>query len=279
LTREIRDEFPTADEMITSAGKLDPVAQLGPIRTSVVKIAAALVTAVLGSTAGAVGLVSQPGAARIAHLWGRLCLRLAGVPVKVEGLDHIEDDRRYVIMANHESSLDIVVLLTALPVSVELRFLAKKSLFAIPFLGWAMKSAGFIPVDRENRSTAAATLRQTLDEVDRGGSPLVFPEETWTTDGRLLPFARGGFLVALKSGLPILPIGLEGPRLVLPPGKGLIRPRRVTVRIGEPIATTDVGVSRLREIMSLTRSRIDELRGLDGHVADEQGDHSPTPSG
>jgi len=243
-------------------------AQLGPIRTLAVKIAAGLVTAVLGSTAAVVGLVSQRGAARIAHMWGRVCLRLAGVPIEVEGLEQIGDGERYVIMANHESSLDIVVLLTALPDDVELRFLAKKSLFTVPFLGWAMKSAGFIPVDREDRSTATVTLNQTLEEVARGGSPLVFPEETWTTDGRLLPFARGGFLVALKSGLPILPVGLEGPRLVLPPNKGVVRPQPVTVRIGEPIPTAELGVSSRRELMDRTRREIDCLRGPSGHLPD-----------
>jgi len=244
------------------------MAQLGPIRTSVVKIAVGLTTAVLGSAAAAAGLASQRSAARIAHLWGRMCLWIVGVRVATEGLGHIEDGRRYVIMANHESSLDIVVLLTALPVSVELRFLAKKSLFAIPFLGLAMKSAGFIPVDREDRSTAAATLNQTLEEVARGGSPMIFPEETWTTDGRLLPFARGGFLVAIKSGLPILPVGLEGPRLVLPPNEGVLRPRPVKVRIGEPIPTAGLGVSSRRDLMDRTRREIDRLRGSSGYVPD-----------
>lgn len=244
------------------------MAQLGPLGTNVVKIAVGLVTAVLGSIAVVVGLFSKRTAVRVTHLWGRTCLRIVGVPVAVEGLDHLARDGRYVIMANHESSLDIVVLLTALPSSVELRFLAKKSLFAIPFLGWAMKSAGFIPVDREDRSTAAATLNQTLDEVARGGSPLVFPEETWTTDGRLLPFARGGFLVALKAGLPILPVGLEGPRLVLPPNEGVVRPQPVTVRIGESIPTEALGVSNRRKLMARTRREIDRLRGPAGHVRD-----------
>ena len=243
--------------------------QLGPFRTLVVKIAFGLVTAVLGSTAVVVGLVSQRAAAWVTHLWGRVCLRIAGVPIVVEGLENLVGGERYVIMANHESSLDIVVLLTALPATVELRFLAKKSLFSIPFLGWAMKAAGFIPVDREDRSTAAATLNRTLEEVGRGGSPLVFPEETWTTDGRLLPFARGGFLVALKSGLSILPIGLEGPRLVLPPNEGIMRSQSVTVRIGKPVATEGIGVSSRRELMVRVRGEIDRLRGPLGHISDQ----------
>ena len=91
-----------------------------------------------------------------------------------------------------------------------------------------------------------------------------------------LPLARGGFLVALKSGLPIITIGLEGPRLVLPPGEGVIRPRPVTVRIGAAVTTDGVGVSRLRELMASTRRRIDGLRGPSGHVPDTNGDDSPT---
>lgn len=243
--------------------------QLSPLRTLVIKIGVGFATATLGTAAVVVGLVSQRTAARVAHLWGKACLRITRVQVVVEGLEHLADGERYVFMVNHESSLDIVVLLTALPPSVELRFLAKKSLFRVPFLGWAMTSAGFIPVDREDRSTAAATLAETLEEVARGGSPLVFPEETWTTDGRLLPFARGGFLVALKAGLPILPVGLEGPRMVLPPGEGVIRPQPVTVRIGRPIPTDGLGISSRGDLMARTRTEIDRLRGPSGHLRDE----------
>lgn len=242
--------------------------QAGPCRTLVIKIGAGAVTAVLGTVAAVTGVFSQRGAARISHFWGAVCLRIVGVPLEVEGMENLGEGQRFVIMANHESSLDIVTLLTAMPPSVELRFLAKKSLFALPFLGWAMKAAGFIPVDREDRSTAAATLSQTLHEVAKGGSPLVFPEETWTTDGRLLPFARGGFLIALRSDLPILPIGLEGPRLVLPPNEGVVRPGPVIVRIGEPIPTEGMGVSRRAELMARVRRDIDRLRGSLGHIGE-----------
>jgi len=240
----------------------------GPIRTLLTRIAVSAVTAVLGSVTVVVGLFSPRRAVLVAHLWGRACLRIVDVPVSVEGLDNVVADRRYVIMANHESGLDIPVLLAALPATLEVRFLAKKVLFDIPFLGWAMRSAGFIPVDREDRSTAAATIKRTLAEVATGGSPLVFPEETWTLDGRLLPFQRGGFLVAIKSGLPILPVGLEGPRVVLPPDEGLIRPQPVTVRIGSPIPTEGLGVSQRRELTAATRREIDRLRGPLAHIGD-----------
>jgi 1-acyl-sn-glycerol-3-phosphate acyltransferase len=243
------------------------MAGLGRFRTLLLRVAFGAATVLLGSLAVVVGLISPRRAVLVVHLWGRACLRIAGVPVAVEGLDNIAAGRRYVIMANHESGLDIPVLLTALPSSLEVRFLAKKVLFDIPFLGWAMRSAGFIPVDREDRSTAAATIRQTLAEVAAGGSPLIFPEETWTLDGRLLPFRRGGFLVAIKSGLPILPVGLEGPRVVLPPDEGVIRPQPVTVRIGGPIPTSGLGISQRGELTAATRREIDRLRGPLGHIA------------
>jgi len=242
--------------------------ELGKIRTFLLLAAVGTATVVLGSLAVCVGLFSRRGAVLVSHLWGRVCLRLAGVPVTVEGLEHISEDERYVIMANHESGLDIPVLLAALPTFLELRFLAKKSLFSVPFLGWAMRSAGFVPVDRENRMTAKGMLAQTLDEVRRGASPLVFPEETWTVDGRLLPFQRGGFVVALKTGLAILPVGLEGPFVVLPPDQGIFRPGPVTVRIGPPIPTSGLGISSRQALTRTARREIDRLRGALGHVRD-----------
>ncbi|MCU0232921.1 MAG: 1-acyl-sn-glycerol-3-phosphate acyltransferase [Thermoanaerobaculales bacterium] len=245
---------------------------LGDLRFAVIRFGVVVATAILGSLAVVVGLGSRRASVRVAHLWGRCCLRLAGVPVTVEGRERIAAGGRYVIMANHESGLDIPALLAALPPSIELRFLAKRSLFRVPFLGWSMRVMGFIPVDREDRSTAAETLAQTLAQVRQGGSPLVFPEETFTADGRLRPFSRGGFLVALKSGLPVLPVGLEGPRLVLPPDGRSLSPRPITVRIGEPIPTAGLGVSRRRALTAEVRSAIDLLRGPSGHVADPPGD-------
>ena len=131
--------------------------ELGSIQIFVRRVAFGAVTGVLGTAAVVAGLFSRRWAALVVHLWGRACLLIAGVPVAVEGIEHIVPGERYVIMANHESALDIPVLLAALPTALEVRFLAKKSLFSVPFLGWAMRSAGFVPVDREDRSSAAAT--------------------------------------------------------------------------------------------------------------------------
>ena len=207
----------------------------------------------------------------IASFWAKIHLWVCGIGVKVEGEENIKSPP-YVIMCNHESPLDVPVLLSALPASAEIRFLAKRSLVGVPFLGWSMRVMGFIPVDRERRETAPAMLAQTLAAVREGGSPLVFPEQTWTLDGRLLPFQRGGFLVALKSKLPILPVGLEGPRVLLPPEGSRLRPGRVTVRIGEPIATSGRRISSRAELTAEVRAEIDRLRGPWGHPSDGTGD-------
>lgn len=242
----------------------------GPLRTLWVKISVAAATVILGTGAVAAGAIDRRRAARITHAWGRLCLRLAGIPVRTEGLHHLRTGRRYVIMANHESGLDIPALLAALPPSLESCFLAKRSLFTIPFLGWAMRAAGFVAVDRDDRSTAASTFSEALRVIERRGSPLVFPEETWTQDGALLPFQRGGFLIALKAGLEILPIGLEGPRLVMPPGSPRLFQHPVTVRIGRPIPTTGLRTSDRVELTSEVRQAVDVLRGNRGHLRDNQ---------
>ncbi|MCP4899638.1 MAG: 1-acyl-sn-glycerol-3-phosphate acyltransferase [bacterium] len=238
------------------------------IRAFVAPILVGLATAGFGLAAVFFSFVSASTALRVAHAWARLCLRLVGVQLEIIGREHIDPCRQYVIMANHESSLDICSLLAALPSDLNIRFLAKESLFGVPFLGWAMKALRFIPVNREEGRTAIATLNSTIDEIQHGGSPLVFPEQTWTHDGRLLPFQRGGFLIAIRTHLPILPIGLEGPRLLLPPGSKRPKPGRIIVKIGEPIPTGDLKVSGRQQLTLLVRRTIDELRGPSGHITD-----------
>ena len=118
-------------------------------------------------------------------------------------------------MANHESWLDIPALLAAIPVQV--RFLAKKSLFSVPFLGWAMLGDGVHPGrPREPARRRCKSFEEAAARIRAGRSVLLFPEETRTTDGSLLPLQRGGFLIALKAAIPIVPVGLDGARRCLP---------------------------------------------------------------
>jgi len=203
----------------------------------------------------------------LARWWGRLILLAATVRLRVEGLENLDPSRFYVIMVNHESILDIPALLAALPSRIGTRFLAKESLFSVPFLGWALKALGFVPVDRANRSKAVGMFLEAIDHARGGNSLLLFPEETRTEDGRLLPFQRGGFLLAMRSRFPILPVGLEGPRLALASHDWKVRPFSViTVRVGAPIPTEGRSMRERQALMDETRCRIDRLRGPRGHI-------------
>jgi 1-acyl-sn-glycerol-3-phosphate acyltransferase len=187
----------------------------------------------------------------VARAWARGALAFSGVRLEVEHEAPLDPDGRYVFLANHQSLFDIPALLAAIPGQV--RFLAKASLFRIPLFGWALRIAGFVPVDRGHAERARGSFVAALARLDRGLSILVFPEERRSLDGRLLPFKRGGMLLAAKSGLPIVPVGLEGPLAVQPMRSFLIRPRPIVVRFGAPLPPPD----SVRATAALTR----EVRG------------------
>jgi len=243
---------------------------------------AALLTVVFSLAAVVAAPFSPTGRTTLylARWWGRLILIAAGVRLRVEGLEHLDPSRFYVIMANHESVLDIPTLLAGLPSRIGTRFLAKESLFNIPFLGWALKALGFIPVDRANRNTAVGMFLKAIGRARGGNSLLLFPEETRTRDGRLLPFQRGGFLLAMRSRFPILPVGLEGPRLAMPSDGWKVRPfRTITLRIGEEIPTEGRSMKDRQALMDETRCRIDRLRGPSGHIPEPEEECKPTSGG
>lgn len=191
---------------------------------------------------------------RVGRSWAKGVLAASFVQLEVEGEAGLDPGGGYVFMANHQSLFDIPALLASLP--GETKFLAKSSLFRIPIFGWALHAGGFVPIDRQDRSTARESFAAAIAELGRGVSVLIFPEEERTLDGRVLPFRRGGFLLALKSGLPIVPVGIEGAFAVQHRRSFLIRPGRVRVRYGEPIAVTGLAVSRLRELTAETRARV-----------------------
>lgn len=172
---------------------------------------------------------------------------------------------RFVIMANHQSLFDIPALLAAIP--GQSRFVAKRSLFRIPVFGWAMALGGFIPVDRKDRSTAKDSFTAALDKLSRGASIVVFPEEVRSLGGRVLPFRRGGFLMALKSGLPVVPVGLHGTLAVQSRRSFLIRPQTVTVRFGEAVVLAGRSVRELSALTSEVRAHVAALAGTE--CADE----------
>ena len=189
----------------------------------------------------------------VARLWGRGALLASGIRLRVEFEQPLARDGRYVFVANHQSLFDIPALLAAAPGQV--RLLAKASLFKIPIFGWGLSLGGFIPVDRGDRDKARGSFSRAIERLDRDGiSVLLFPEETRSLDGRLLPFRRGGFLLALKTGRPIVPVGVEGTFEVQPRRSFAIRPRTITVRYGAPL---DLATESVRQLPA----RIEAIRG------------------
>ena len=223
-------------------------------------VVAVVDTVILGGYGAVVGFIPPRGdlTLRASRLWARIILRAGLIRLEVEGAEAVPRDEPVIYMANHESWLDIPALLAAVPTQV--RFLAKKSLFSIPFFGWAISSMGFVPVDRENRREAVKSFEEAAARIRAGRPVLVFPEETRSTDGALLPFQRGGFLLALKGHLRIVPVGLDGPRHCLPKFSYLLRPGTITVRFGPPVSTDGFGVAGKRELIDTVRGEVERLR-------------------
>jgi 1-acyl-sn-glycerol-3-phosphate acyltransferase len=192
-----------------------------------------------------------------ARMWARGVLWASWVRLAIERAPATDPRGRYVFLANHQSLFDIPALLAAIPART--LFLAKASLFRIPVFGWAMRMGGFVPVDREDRAHARRSFDSAIARLEQGASVLLFPEETRTLDGRLLPFRRGGLLLALKSGLPIVPVGVEGTLAVQSRRSFLIRPRIVHVRFGAPVETAGASVRKLGELSERLRAEVASL--------------------
>jgi len=172
----------------------------------------------------------------VARGWAAIILIMLGVRIEVTGREHLPSGPA-VYAANHGSALDIPILFGCLPVSF--RIVYKKSLSAIPFLGWYLFLAGHIAVDRGNAFRAKRTLADAAERVRGGTSLAVFPEGTRSPDARVRLFKRGTFLLAISSGVPIVPVSLVGVKRVVPRGIRTLRPGTVGVRIHAPVATSD----------------------------------------
>jgi len=164
-------------------------------------------------------------AQKIARLWGKTIIRLLGINLTVSGSENIDPSKSYLIVSNHQSYFDIFVLLAAL--NLNFKFIAKASLFKIPFLGWSMKSLGYIPIDRKNLKSALKTIHSVNSKLktDKNWSVLIFPEGTRSADGKLSSFKKGGLNKMLAAGDNILPVAISGTYNVLKKGSIAIYPK------------------------------------------------------
>ncbi len=197
----------------------------------------------------------------VARLWSRCVLTASAVRITATYDPALEPGKSYVFLCNHQSLFDIPAVLTTSPGQV--RMMAKRSLFRIPFFGWGLSAGGFIPIDRSDRSTARQSFTSALTRIKAGTSILLFPEGTRSTTGTLLPFQRGGFLLAMKTGLPIVPVGIRGTFAVQRKGNFAIRPGPVEVHYGAPMSVADYGIRRKGELTTEVRRRVAGLAGLE----------------
>ncbi len=182
---------------------------------------------------------------RINQFWTWLIIKFSGITMTVDGLNRLDPQRQYLFIVNHQSNFDIPVLVQALP-QFQLRWIAKKQLLWIPFFGWAMWAAKHIFVDRADSLDALKSLKLAKQRIAAGISVVVFPEGTRSPDGKLLPFKRGGFLLALKTKTPIVPVTINGTGKLLAKGEWRVRPGAIRVTIGAPIMAEEFRPRGLR---------------------------------
>jgi 1-acyl-sn-glycerol-3-phosphate acyltransferases len=195
---------------------------------------------------------------KLARTWARGLVAAAGIDLRVENMERIDPAKRYVIVANHYSYLDIPCLFSGIPQPI--RFMAKASLFKIPIFGWALGRAGFIPIDRKNRRTAVKSFDLAADRIRKGNTIVIFPEEGRSRTREMKPFQRGAFLLAIKSQKTIIPIAIDSTYDVWPVGAfWKLKPGRVTLRVGTPIETEKLTVRDKDRILNEARTQVQAL--------------------
>jgi len=174
------------------------------------------------------------------------------------GAERLTPGRSYIFAANHQSQFDIFALQGYL--GFDFRWMAKLELFKIPIFGPAMRMAGYIPVDRAHGRKAIKSLDEAAARIAGGTSVLIFPEGTRSPDGRLLPFKAGAMVLAIKAGVPLVPVAIVGTHQILPKGKLLFKPGRVEIRVGEPIETRNYSLKQKQELAELLQEKVAELQ-------------------
>jgi 1-acyl-sn-glycerol-3-phosphate acyltransferase len=226
------------------------------IHTIFVWFCIVIATLVLGFFAFITYLFDRKG--RVVHhyarLWGKVALLANRVKVKIEGMEHLNGKGPYIFMSNHQGSYDIFALLGHLP--YQFKWLVKKELFSIPFFGWTMAAAGYISIDREGTRETVEAMNEAAQKIQDGMSVVIFPEGSRSPDGSIQAFKKGGFTLAMKSKVPIVPIAISGSRDIMPKDKLTATSGQIRILLDHPIDIQHCSLKDRESLMKMVRETI-----------------------
>jgi 1-acyl-sn-glycerol-3-phosphate acyltransferase len=213
---------------------------------------------ILGTVATVLGVFDRSGnqSHKVAALWSRLICEWNGIRVEVSGAENILVDQPQIFIANHQGYYDIFALAGYL--AVQLRWVSKAVLFRVPFMGWAMRAASYIPVERNNRKQSYQAFLNTLEAIKAGSSIVVFPEGTRSEDGGIGVFKKGSQLLAQRAKVPMVPVTIVGTRDIIRKGSMLFHPGTVRIIISPCIALEEKDAKKGDEILQEIRNIICE---------------------
>ncbi len=189
-----------------------------------------------------------------ARLWGKTALLANRVKVEIKGMEHLNGAGPYIFMSNHQSYYDVFALLGHLP--YQFKWLVKKELFSIPYLGWTMAAVGYISVDRGGTRETVEAMNEAARKIRDGMSVTIFPEGSRSPDGSIQPFKKGGFTLAIKSKVPIVPIAIAGSGNIMPKNKFTVAPGEIRMLVDRPIETESYSLKDREILMRKVREAI-----------------------
>jgi 1-acyl-sn-glycerol-3-phosphate acyltransferase len=215
-----------------------------------------IITLVIAPPLIVISLFDKTGGAAywLMRLWAQLVARSMRLTFSIHGAEKIVPGTSYIVTPNHEGNADILALVTTLP--LRFRWVVKRELLKIPFFGWALGRTGAISLNRSNRQQAVRSLKEGTSKLAGGWSVLIYPEGTRTSDGNLQNFKKGAFMMAVQTGISILPVTCNGAFKIMPKKTIAFRPGHITVTVGDPISSEGLAEADVPQLMDRTRAAI-----------------------
>ncbi|MBI4961872.1 MAG: 1-acyl-sn-glycerol-3-phosphate acyltransferase [Desulfomonile tiedjei] len=226
------------------------------LRIALTALGLVVITGVLAPPLMLIGLITSSGRLtyRMMRWWAWGVSKCMGITFSLIGAEKVVPGQSYIVTPNHQSYADVLALVSVLPVSF--RWVIKKELLKVPLFGGALAATGAISLDRSNRTQSVQRLRAGAEKLKGGWSVLIYPEGTRTPDGHLQSFKKGAFMMAVQTGMPILPVTSNGAHKVLPRKTLWFRPGHITVTIGDSINTEGLTENDVPELMEKTRQAV-----------------------